>query len=145
MAEPQWRNPVRARLEAGEPVLGLTVTTSTRSGGPWRNPGLRFPVGGDGALADHTGDAAQHGAGDSRAAGSVFARVPVNELWTAKRVLDQGVSGVIFPFASTPELAEHAAQACRYPPLGTARVGRRAWRQTRGRSPTGITIRRTRT
>lgn len=49
---------------------------------------------------------------------TVFARVPVVELWTAKRVLDQGVTGVIFPFTSTPELAERAAQACRYPPRG---------------------------
>jgi 2-keto-3-deoxy-L-rhamnonate aldolase RhmA len=49
---------------------------------------------------------------------TVFARVPVVELWTAKRVLDQGVTGVIFPFTSTPEIAERAAQACRYPPAG---------------------------
>jgi 2-keto-3-deoxy-L-rhamnonate aldolase RhmA len=49
---------------------------------------------------------------------AVFARVPVNELWTAKRVLDQGVSGVIFPFTSTPELATQAAAACKYPPAG---------------------------
>ena len=28
-------------------------------------------------------------------------RVPVNELWTAKRVLDAGSLGVIFPFCST--------------------------------------------
>jgi len=34
-----------------------------------------------------------------------FARPPVNELWMAKRVLDAGVLGVIFPFTSTPELA----------------------------------------
>jgi 2-keto-3-deoxy-L-rhamnonate aldolase RhmA len=47
-----------------------------------------------------------------------FARVPVNELWTAKRVLDAGVSGVIFPFTSTPDLAAQAASACRYPPHG---------------------------
>jgi 2-keto-3-deoxy-L-rhamnonate aldolase RhmA len=47
-----------------------------------------------------------------------FARVPVNEIWTAKRVLDMGVSGVVFPFTSTPELARQAAAACRYPPLG---------------------------
>jgi 2-keto-3-deoxy-L-rhamnonate aldolase RhmA len=49
---------------------------------------------------------------------AVFARVPVVELWTAKRVLDQGVSGVIFPFIGTPEKAACAAAACRYPPLG---------------------------
>src|SRR5262249_51081447 len=47
-----------------------------------------------------------------------FARVPVNEIWTAKRVLDAGVYGVMFPFTSTPELAQQAAAACRYPPVG---------------------------
>ena len=45
-------------------------------------------------------------------------RVPVNEFWTAKRVLDAGALGVIFPFVSTAEAAHRAAQACRYPPLG---------------------------
>jgi 2-keto-3-deoxy-L-rhamnonate aldolase RhmA len=47
-----------------------------------------------------------------------FARVPVNELWTAKQVLDMGVSGVLFPFTSSPELARQAVAACRYPPHG---------------------------
>jgi len=42
----------------------------------------------------------------------------VNEIWTAKRVLDAGVFGVMFPFTSTPELAQQAAAACRYPPVG---------------------------
>ena len=53
-----------------------------------------------------------------------FARPPVNELWTAKRLLDAGVLGVIFPFTSTPELARRAAAACRYPTRGLARFGR---------------------
>ena len=47
-----------------------------------------------------------------------FARVPVTETWTAKRVLDAGVHGVVFPFVSTPALARQAADACRYPPAG---------------------------
>jgi 2-keto-3-deoxy-L-rhamnonate aldolase RhmA len=47
-----------------------------------------------------------------------FARVPVTETWTAKRVLDAGVHGVVFPFVSTPDLARDAAAACRYPPAG---------------------------
>ena len=47
-----------------------------------------------------------------------IARVPVNELWTAKRLLDAGVIGVVFPFTSTPELARRAAAACHYPPVG---------------------------
>lgn len=45
-------------------------------------------------------------------------RVPVNELWTAKRVLDAGAIGVIFPFVSTADLAKKAVAGCRYPPLG---------------------------
>ncbi len=60
-----------------------------------------------------------------------FARVPVNEIWMAKRVLDAGVSGVVFPFTSTPELARQAAAACRYPPLGRrgsgADLAKAAW------------------
>lgn len=114
-----WRHPVRERLEAGLPVVALTLTTPSaeiaahgaRQGfhllwvemehSPITLESLRTMV-----LATRGLPA------------SIFARVPVNELWTAKRVLDQGVSGVIFPFTSTPELAKNAAQACRYPPLG---------------------------
>jgi 2-keto-3-deoxy-L-rhamnonate aldolase RhmA len=47
-----------------------------------------------------------------------LARPATNELWTAKRLLDAGVLGVIFPFTRTPELARQAVAACRYPPLG---------------------------
>jgi len=47
-----------------------------------------------------------------------FARPPVNELWMAKRVLDAGVLGVIFPFTRTPQLARQAVASCRYPPVG---------------------------
>jgi len=50
-------------------------------------------------------------------------RVPVNELWTAKRALDAGSMGVIFPFTSTPELARQAVAACHYPPLGLRGFG----------------------
>jgi 2-keto-3-deoxy-L-rhamnonate aldolase RhmA len=52
-----------------------------------------------------------------------FTRVPVNELWTAKRVLDIGSLGVIFPFTSTRALAEQAVKACKYPPLGLRGAG----------------------
>jgi 2-keto-3-deoxy-L-rhamnonate aldolase RhmA len=52
-----------------------------------------------------------------------FTRVPVNELWTAKRMLDIGSLGVIFPFTDTPELAKQAVAACKYPPAGKRGVG----------------------
>jgi 4-hydroxy-2-oxoheptanedioate aldolase len=50
-------------------------------------------------------------------------RVPANEVWLAKRVLDEGSLGVIFPFTSTRELAERAVASCRYPPLGDRGFG----------------------
>ena len=114
-----WRHPVRVRLEAGQPVFALTITTPSvelaahaatlgfhflwveMEHSPITLESLRLMV-----LAARGLPAA------------IFARVPVVELWTAKRVLDQGVSGVIFPFTSTPEKAACAAAACRYPPLG---------------------------
>lgn len=47
-----------------------------------------------------------------------FVRVPVNEPWLAKRVMDIGSLGVIFPFTATPELARQAVASCKYPPAG---------------------------
>jgi 4-hydroxy-2-oxoheptanedioate aldolase len=50
-------------------------------------------------------------------------RVPANEVWLAKRVLDAGSLGVVFPFTSTRELAERAVASCLYPPLGVRGFG----------------------
>jgi 2-keto-3-deoxy-L-rhamnonate aldolase RhmA len=50
-------------------------------------------------------------------------RVPYNEPWMPKRVLDLGNLGVIFPFTSTRELAEKAVKACKYPPEGVRGFG----------------------
>jgi len=52
-----------------------------------------------------------------------FVRVPWQELWMAKRVMDVGALGVIFPFCSNPERAQTCAKACRYPPLGVRGCG----------------------
>jgi 2-keto-3-deoxy-L-rhamnonate aldolase RhmA len=124
MAEPQWRNPVRARLEAGDPVLGLTITTSNLEvAALGATLGFHFLW----VEMEHspiTLETLRNMVLATRGLPAcVFARVPVVELWTAKRVLDQGVSGVIFPFASTPELAQRAAHACKYPPAGLRGCG----------------------
>jgi 2-keto-3-deoxy-L-rhamnonate aldolase RhmA len=116
---PRWRNPVKARLERGEPVFGVTITTPSLDAAA-RAAALGFdflwvemehsPV---------TLETLRHIVLTTRGLPAVpFARVPVNELWTAKRVLDAGVQGVIFPFTSRPELAKQAVDACRYPPFG---------------------------
>ena len=111
MNEAKWCNPVKKKLQAGQPVLATTITVNSidvaahaaRMGfdflwiemehSPITLETLRSMV-----LATRGAPAAP------------FARVPVNELWTAKRVLDAGVQGVIFPFTTTPELAERAAK-----------------------------------
>jgi 2-keto-3-deoxy-L-rhamnonate aldolase RhmA len=113
------KNRLRARLEAGELVVGLTITTSNlETAALGARLGFDFlwvemehsPVSLDAlraiVLATQGLDAA------------VLARVPVVALWTGKRVLDQGVRGVIFPFVGDAELAQTAAAACRYAPAG---------------------------
>ncbi len=117
--ETAWRNPVRTRLEAGEFVIGLTITISNvEAAAQAAASGFHFLW----VEMEHSPVTLETLRGIVVAArglpGMVFARVPVVELWTAKRVLDQGVSGVIFPFVSSGELAAKAAAACRYPPRG---------------------------
>jgi 2-keto-3-deoxy-L-rhamnonate aldolase RhmA len=112
-------NPVKAALAAGEVVFGATITVnSVEIAAQAANFGFDFlwiemehsPITLDGlrgmVLATRGLKAVP------------IARVPVNEIWQAKRVLDAGALGVIFPFTSTPELARQAVTACRYPPLG---------------------------
>jgi 4-hydroxy-2-oxoheptanedioate aldolase len=117
-------NPLKKALAEGRPVIGATVTvpnvdtalTLANAGfdflwiemehGPMTLESLRAIL-----LA-------------TRGAKAVpLTRVPANELWLAKRVLDEGSLGVIFPFTSTRELAERAVAACRYPPLGDRGFG----------------------
>lgn len=114
-----WSNPLRARLADGKAVIGATITTpSVEMAARLADMGFDFlwvemehsPV---------TLETLRHIVLATRDAPALtFARVPINELWTAKRVLDNGVTGVIFPFTTTPELARQAVAACRYPPLG---------------------------
>lgn len=112
-------NPLRARLEAGELVVGLTISTSNlETAVLGAKLGFHFlwvemehsPVSLESLRAIVLGTA--------RLETAVLARVPVVELWTAKRVLDQGVRGVIFPFVSNEALAETVVRACHYPPAG---------------------------
>jgi 2-keto-3-deoxy-L-rhamnonate aldolase RhmA len=114
-----WDNPVARRLREGQPVFGGTVTaTSLDMAARVATAGFHFlwlemehsPI---------TLETVRNIVLATRDLPAVpFARVPVVETWTAKRVLDAGVHGVIFPFVSTPDLARQAAQACRYPPTG---------------------------
>jgi 2-keto-3-deoxy-L-rhamnonate aldolase RhmA len=118
------RNPIRARLEAGEIVLGLTIVTNNlETAALGAALGFHFLW----VEMEHSPvslESLRNLVLATRALPAmVFARVPVVETWCAKRVLDQGVSGVIFPFCSTPELAGTAVASCRYPPAGNRGSG----------------------
>jgi 2-keto-3-deoxy-L-rhamnonate aldolase RhmA len=119
MSAPNWASPVKEKLREGRPVFAATVTVNSADvAAHLATVGFDFlwvemehsPV---------TLESLRNMVLATRGLpAQVFARVPVNEMWTAKRVLDAGVSGVIFPFTSTPDLARQAASACKYPPLG---------------------------
>jgi 2-keto-3-deoxy-L-rhamnonate aldolase RhmA len=114
-----WENPVKKTLREGKPVVGMTLTVpSPEIAAHAAEMGFDFLW----VEMEHspiTLETFRNMVLATRGLNAVpFARVPVNELWTAKRVLDAGALGVIFPFTTTPELAHQAGAACKYPPLG---------------------------
>lgn len=123
-AQTEWENPVKRVLREGQPVVGATITVaSPEVAAQAANLGFDFlwlemehsPI---------TLETARNMILATRGLKAVpFIRVPVNELWAAKRALDAGALGVIFPFTSTPELARQAVAACRYPPEGARGFG----------------------
>ncbi len=114
-----WENPVKTLLRAGRPAIGVTITVnSVELAAQAANLGFDFLW----IEMEHSPvslETLRNIVLASRGLKAVpFARVPVNQLWTAKRVLDAGVLGVMFPFTSTAELAQQAVAACKYPPAG---------------------------
>ena len=124
MSEPpnapqRWCSPIKERLRRGEAVFGVTITTTSLDlAARAASVGFDFMW----IEMEHspiTLETLRNIVLATRGLPTApFARVPVNELWTAKRVLDQGVHGVIFPFTSNVERARQAVAACRYPPAG---------------------------
>lgn len=118
-AQELWENPVKKLIREGKPVIGATVTVASADvAASLANMGFDFlwiemehsPI---------TLETARNMVLATRGLKAVpFIRVPVNELWTAKRALDAGALGVVFPFTSTPELAKQAADSTKYPPNG---------------------------
>jgi 2-keto-3-deoxy-L-rhamnonate aldolase RhmA len=118
-AQTEWENPVKKTLREGKPVVGLTITVpSADVVAQAASLGFDF-VWIEMEHSPITLETMRNMVQATRGTKTVpIVRVPVNELWTAKRALDSGALGVIFPFTSTPELARQAVAACKYPPLG---------------------------
>jgi 2-keto-3-deoxy-L-rhamnonate aldolase RhmA len=114
-----WENPVKRSLAEGKAVIGATIsTTSIEIAAQIAEMGFDFlwiemehsPI---------TLETARNIILATRGTKTMpFIRVPVNELWTAKRVMDMGALGVVFPFVNSAETAKRAADACKYPPVG---------------------------
>lgn len=116
---PGFKNPVKSRLLRGETVFGITISVNNvEVAAQAANLGFDF-IWLEMEHAPLSLENVRNIVLATRGLPAVpFARPPVNELWTAKRLLDTGVLGVIFPFTNTPELARQAVAACRYPTRG---------------------------
>jgi 2-keto-3-deoxy-L-rhamnonate aldolase RhmA len=119
-----WVNPVKKALAEGGVVIGGTVTAANLDTmAIMANAGFDF-LWLEGEHSPITLETMRNMILMTQGRKAVpFTRVPVNDLWTAKRMLDIGSLGVIFPFTDTPELAKQAVAACKYPPEGKRGVG----------------------
>jgi len=117
-------NTVKAALRAGQAQVGTWLSLGSplaarymaqvgfdwlnvdieHSATTWEQAALMF-----GAIAD--------------AGGVPLARVPFNSLENAKRALDNGAFGIVFPMCCSVEEAKAAVSACKYPPAGERSVG----------------------
>ena len=119
-----WKNPLKELLTSGQPAVGVVITVNNVEIATQAAAlGFDFLW----LEMEHsplTLETVRNIVLATRGLPAVpLARPPVNTLWMAKRVLDAGVLGVIFPFTSNPELARQAVAACRYPPMGSRGSG----------------------
>jgi 2-keto-3-deoxy-L-rhamnonate aldolase RhmA len=124
VASKKWENPVRQLLREGKPVIGGTVTVnSVDVAAHMANMGFDFLW----VEMEHSPiswETFRNMVLATRGLKAMpFFRVPANQDWAAKRGLDSGALGVVFPFTSTPELARQAVAHCKYPPEGKRGAG----------------------
>jgi 4-hydroxy-2-oxoheptanedioate aldolase len=117
-------NPLKARLAAGKPAIGMTISMPSvhvaqvlaACGFDWLFLDMEHgPIGIEAAHAMITAT------GGTRAAPVV--RVPWNVHWLVKPVLDAGAMGIIFPMIRSAADAEEAVRSVRYPPTGQRGFG----------------------
>lgn len=117
-------NPVRARLQAGQPAVGtwLTLPSVTaaqlmsRTGFEWLTVELEHtPISSETAAAMFAIISAQ---------GCVpLVRIPFNSTENIKRALDTGAWGIVVPMVNSRAEAEAVVRASRYRPLGERSIG----------------------
>ena len=117
-------NAATAKMRAGKPAFGYALELGSPIAAE-----LIATTGVDFVLVD-----TQHGSFDPggtllslmaiAAGGTVpMARVARNDYTLIGRLLDAGALGIVVPMVDTPEQAQAAAAACRFPPCGTRSWG----------------------
>jgi 4-hydroxy-2-oxoheptanedioate aldolase len=117
---PAPSNPVKAALLRGDMQFGAFLDLASPAAAE-----IAGGAGFDWCLID-----AEHGPGGKAATAAqlvalaaagcpALIRVPVNEPWVLKQVLDLGAQTVLVPMVDTGAEAATAARATRYPPTGT--------------------------
>lgn len=117
-------NPVKAKLKSGKPAVGTWLSLGSvtaarflaRSGFDWLTVDIEHSLVGMETATTIFGAVADAGC-------VALARVPSNRHDHIKRVLDNGVHGVVVPMVNTRQEALDAVAACKYPPDGTRSVG----------------------
>src|SRR3989440_12713699 len=102
-------NPVKERLQKGEPVFGVVISVNNVEVAA-RAASLGFDfLWLEMEHAPLSLETVRNIVFATRSSGDMaLGPPPVNELWTAKRLLDFGVLGGIFPFTRTPEFVPQA-------------------------------------
>jgi 2-keto-3-deoxy-L-rhamnonate aldolase RhmA len=123
-AQVEWKNPLKETLQSGKPVLGATVTVGhPEVAAALAEAGFDFLW----LEMEHSPITLENLRNMILATRGTpivpLTRVPFNEPWMPKRVLDLGSLGVIFPFTAWRALAEQAVQSCKYPPAGIRGFG----------------------
>lgn len=119
-----FHNPVKRKLKRNEIVVGSWIAM----GHPWVAD-IMGQCGFEFLVAD-----LEHGAMGLDALSALYpiielhgaapmARLSSNDPVQAKRALDAGAYGLIFPMVNTPEDARRAVESVKYPPLGTRGFG----------------------
>jgi 2-keto-3-deoxy-L-rhamnonate aldolase RhmA len=118
-------NNMRAKLRAGEIVLGAGITLSD----PTVTEALARSVDFVWIDMEHNATTTESMLGHliaARAGGAAsIVRIPSNDVGWVKRVLDSGAEGIILPRAYSAREAADFVSSCRYPPLGTRGFGPR--------------------
>ena len=117
-------NPLKKKLQAGEPILGFMVTIPNvqlvailaRTGADWIMIDMEHGPIGIATVQDMI--AATNGTGCTP-----VVRVPKIDPTTVKPVLDAGAFGIVFPMVLTGDQARVAVESMRYPPAGVRGIG----------------------